>query len=302
MFWGKKKIIVTHNGTFHADDVFACAILSLYLKQKGEKFKITRTRDEDIFNVANYLIDVGAKNDESTNSFDHHQEKGAGKRENGIEYASFGLVWKKFGRTLCENDKIWEEIDKKLVTYVDAGDNGQEIILDTYQGINPYTLQSIIAINRPILKNETDDKQFSKLVKFAENIISREIISLQKMHEEIKYLKSVYERSESKEIIVLNKDIPRSTVYEAFKEYEEILFIVSPNESYDEWKVTAMRSENGVFTNRKDLPIEWTGKRNGELAKLVGVEDAIFCHRKPFLIVVKTKESAIKLAKMATEN
>jgi len=42
------KKLITHNGSFHTDDVFACAALSLMLEKNNEKFEIIRTRDPEI--------------------------------------------------------------------------------------------------------------------------------------------------------------------------------------------------------------------------------------------------------------
>src|SRR3989344_7176045 len=98
----QKKKLITHNVSFHADDIFAAAALSIYLESKGEEVEIVRTRDEEIIKTGDYVFDVGGIYDESANRFDHHQAEGAGKRENGlpaqagIEYSSLGLGWKKF--------------------------------------------------------------------------------------------------------------------------------------------------------------------------------------------------------------
>ena len=80
---------ITHSGTFHADDVFATAFLELYLND----IKIFRTNminsEEIDKNVLVYDVGRGI--------FDHHQI-GALKRENGITYSSFGLLFKEFGK------------------------------------------------------------------------------------------------------------------------------------------------------------------------------------------------------------
>ena len=52
-------------------------------------------------------------------------------------------------------------------------------------------------------------------------------------------------------------------------------------------------------TRWEDLPEEWAGKFDGELAKITGVADSVFCHNKRYVVVAETKESAIKLALMA---
>ena len=59
IFFKKKKILVTHGGSFHSDDVFACATLSILLERQKEPFKIIRTRDVEIIKKGNYVFDIG---------------------------------------------------------------------------------------------------------------------------------------------------------------------------------------------------------------------------------------------------
>ena len=50
----------------------------------------------------------------------------------------------------------------------------------------------------------------------------------------------------------------------------------------------------GVETNKR--PLDLTDE---EFEKITGVEGAVFCHRTLFMAVAKSKEGAIKLAKLA---
>src|SRR3989344_9093627 len=136
--WGFKKNsskkLVTHNGSFHADDVFAAAVLSIYLEKRRETFEIIRTRDEEIIKTGDYVFDVGGIYDADKNRFDHHQKDGAGKRDNNIEYSSFGLVWKKFGKELCNGfEKAIKSIDNRLIAPIDAADNGFDLVEKKYK-------------------------------------------------------------------------------------------------------------------------------------------------------------------------
>ena len=91
--------LVTHGGSFHTDDVFACATLQLYLEKQDIKYEIFRTKDKSIIEGGDIVFDVGGKYD-GEKYFDHHQKETAGKRDNGILYASFGLIWKHYGPEL----------------------------------------------------------------------------------------------------------------------------------------------------------------------------------------------------------
>ena len=85
---------------------------SIHFKKNNIKYSLERTRDEERITKADYVFDVGGIYDPSINRFDHHQPGGAGKRENDIPYAAFGLVWKTYGPILCENN---EEIINDLI-------------------------------------------------------------------------------------------------------------------------------------------------------------------------------------------
>ncbi len=103
--------IVTHEGLFHTDEVFATAILkdlfpeSMELKDGGKVdfVKYLRTRDKGAISrykesPSTLLTDVGGEYDFENFNMDHHQIEGAGSTENGIKYAAAGRVWKHFGR------------------------------------------------------------------------------------------------------------------------------------------------------------------------------------------------------------
>src|SRR5215213_6104431 len=92
--------VATHSGSFHADDVFALAALSML----GEPIEVVRTRDADAMAACDVRVDVGFADDPATGDFDHHQRGGAGERPNGVRYASFGLVWRAYGARLCGGD------------------------------------------------------------------------------------------------------------------------------------------------------------------------------------------------------
>ena len=115
------KTIATHNGNFHADDVFSIAAL----KSIFPSFKLIRTRDLELIAQADIVIDVGGEYDPDADRFDHHQRGGAGERENGIPYSSFGLIWQKYGLEICQdNQDVVNAVDRGLVSTIDAIDCG----------------------------------------------------------------------------------------------------------------------------------------------------------------------------------
>lgn len=300
----KNKLkLVTHNGSFHADDIFACATLCLVLEKNNEEFEIFRTRDEEITNSSDYVFDVGGIYDPGKNRFDHHQIGGAGNRSFGeieIEYAACGLVWKKFGIELCESQKVADLIDKRLFAPIDAGDNGFDLVLNKYE-VTPYLIQHAMQSMRPTWREKdfNEDEMFLKSVRIAKEILSREITQAEDGVLAENLVISIYNDTQDKRIIILDQNYP----YEyTLHNFSEPLFVIHFKENSKQWIVRAVREDPKTFKNRKNFPKSWAGLRDEELQQITGVKDAIFCHRNLFLAVAKTKEGAIKLAQTAVES
>ena len=229
----KTTKLITHNGSFHTDDIFAVATLSLMLEKKGENFEIIRTRDPEIINEGDYVFDVGGIYDPATNRFDHHQIGGAGGRKNGIEYSSFGLVWKKFGVELCESEKAKEIIDNKLVAPIDANDNGFDLVESKHE-IFPYFIQDFFRVMRPTWK-ETDfniNEMFLKGVEIAKIILQREIIYAQDTILADETILLIYKNTKDKRVIILDKNYVKKKILEKLP---ETLYIIYPREVDNSW-------------------------------------------------------------------
>ncbi|MSR73150.1 MYG1 family protein [Candidatus Parcubacteria bacterium] len=291
--------IVTHNGDFHSDDIFAVAVLSLAFEKEAQ-IEIVRTRDASQFASADFLVDIGGINDVEKNRFDHHQAGGAGARENGIPFASAGLVWKKYGELVCGSLEIAKMIDEKLVTHIDANDNGVNIYSPVFPNILPYTIQDLVHIFRPTWKEDllSVDKTFLEMVAMAKKIITREIVVLTNLKEAEDLVGKEYELTEDKRLIIFSQKYP----WYGLMKHPEPLFVIYQDGVNDLWRLKAISDGSQVFKNRKDLPASWAGKRDKELADTTGVPDALFCHNKLFLAVAKSKEGALALAKIALEN
>ena len=159
--------VATHPGTFHADDVFAVAVLSLVHDELRSCARAT-TRGSPPPTCGS--ISAAAR-DPSTGDFDHHQRGGAGERANGIRYASFGLVWREFGAQLAGGQDAAEAIDQRLVQGVDANDTGQNISTALIDGIRPMTVSGVIAAMNPAwdeaLTEAEEDARFAEAVALA---------------------------------------------------------------------------------------------------------------------------------------
>ncbi|MFA6274520.1 MAG: MYG1 family protein [Candidatus Paceibacterota bacterium] len=294
------KKLITHNGSFHADDVFACATLSILLEKNGESFEIIRTRDEEIIKNGDYVFDVGGIYDPEKNRFDHHQLDFKEKRKQDIFYSSFGLVWKKYGEEISGSERGAEMIDFKLVQPVDAFDNGINLV-ELKHEVVPYLIQHMFLAMHLTWREDKSktDEMFLKCVEIAKVILKREIIqTTDALLAEIDLIK-IYENTEDKRLIILDRKYPYEEILNRFKEPIYVIFQREDENKF--WEVEAVRDNFKSFVNRKDFPKSWAGLREEELQKVSGVPDAVFCHKGIFMAIAKSKEGAIKLAQIAIE-
>ncbi len=181
--------VATHSGSFHADDVFALAALSLLVAAEPARgpLELVRTRDPEQLAAADLRVDVGQRDDPATGDFDHHQRGGAGERPNGIRYASFGLVWREFGARIAgggaAGELVARRLDEVLVQGVDANDTGQTISSALIADVAPLTVSHAIAAFNP---NWDEDGSaaakraaFDQALAFARGILERELASAQ---------------------------------------------------------------------------------------------------------------------------
>ena len=103
-------IASTHDGRFHADEIFALAVLNLFYPD----LEIVRSRDENVYKNADIIVDVGHVYDPDNLIFDHHQRSFTLKRGSGIPYASFGLVWKQYGELLCGSSTFMHNLQTTM--------------------------------------------------------------------------------------------------------------------------------------------------------------------------------------------
>jgi uncharacterized UPF0160 family protein len=295
----KKIIIVTHNGSFHADDVFACATLSIWADKNQYSTRIIRTRDPSIIERADYVIDVGMQYDPKKNRFDHHQKDGAGLHENSTPFASFGLVWKHFGEKICDSKEVALRIEQKLVIPIDARDNGFNLY--NHKLINGHTIEEVILdLNPTWLENQNElDGQFDKALKLAKQVLIRQLKVNAATIEGERLTKEAIIKQNNPKILILDKYIDWE---EGVVNNPEIKLVVYPHRNGGSWCVQSGRDNLDDFnSNRATLPAEWTTLRDIELQKMSNVIDAIYCARGGWFGTAKSKQGAVKMAEKALQ-
>lgn len=297
MFWKSHRTAITHSGSFHADDVVAISILKLI----DPNIKVIRTRDKKVIEskkADDIVLDVGYAFDPEKFLFDHHQPSYTERRSNGLGYASAGLIWKYFGKQLCDDDeKVWDRVDQKLIQSIDADDLGVLIYQDKDEYNGPYTLPKLIDAFKPVWSESlSHDDQFFKAVEIVKEVLKREIIRAKSFVLAQEEVKKAYEQAADKRIIVLDKSYP---FQEVLQEFSEPLFIVANDGVQTTWCIKTIGIKGEGFASRKLLPEAWAGKNGKEFENASGVMGANFCHKDRFIAVANSKEGAVKLAEIA---
>ncbi len=296
----KAPRIVTHNAGFHADDVFGVATLMLLLGK--DAVEIIRSRDQEIIDTGDYVLDVGGVYDPEKNRFDHHQREGAGQRENGVPYGAFGLIWKKFGLELCGSENAAKDIDERLVSPIDAHDNGIDTHRNLVSGTHPYTISLAMFPFQPLTKNDLTeyDRCFVEAVEWVLPLLRREVLFAQKRIKVFEKVDEVYEKTNRRDILLIDEpgEYNREIIVERLEKYPEVIYFVREYAT-GVWQIACAADDIRSYKNRKDLPEAWRGKHDEELAEVTGVADALFCHRTGFMAVARSKEGALKLAELA---
>src|SRR5581483_4308824 len=294
----KKVRIITHSGNFHPDELFAVATLLLHLDLSNDKYEINRSRDPEIINTGDYVVDIGGVLDPESNKFDHHQKGGGGARPNGVPYASFGLVWKKYGAELCSSQEAADRVDEKLIQAIDAEDNGVQIVESINKNVKPYQFETAISSFIPTWKekDKSIDMAFLKVLVLVEEVLAREITRAKHFLEGKSHVLEAYKEAPDKRMIVIKDAYAWKDILNTFP---EPLYVVANDGRRPEWAVAGIREEGVSFKTRKLFPESWGGKRDAELEKVTGVKGAIFCHNGRHLVIAKDFEAATKLAQIA---
>lgn len=298
-------IIGTHNGKFHSDDVLACAILCAL--SSNMSIWILRTRDSEMLAQCDICVDIGG------GKFDHHQAGFNKTRENGIKYASAGLIWKAYGKnfinlllkkyfpeTNCDTDSIFEAFDASCIALVDCEDNGIKIETHCFSFISSFL---------PWFSNNLDDfnKQFHQVLLTTIAVLEQQ-------------LKTAIAKEIAKDIILSNwnnvnyfhdgiLEIPSQTMFweeavihiNASTKVNKINFVIFPY-SDGGWAAQCVSPslKNG-FKQRIPFPIEWAGQTE-KLAEISGVKGATLCHNGRFFVRATTKEAVVQMCNIAANS
>ncbi|MBF0375702.1 MAG: MYG1 family protein [Alphaproteobacteria bacterium] len=288
--------VATHAGTFHADDVFAFAIL----RAAAGPIELTRSRDAAVLAGADVVFDVGGVFDRAARRYDHHM-RDKPQRPSGEPYSSAGLVWRDYGeaaiRALLPTaspdslGRIAAMVDGGLIRDVDLMDNGA-------MTPTPGHFSTVVeAFNATFAENDRDENEaFMRAADLASAVLARVCA---RAHAAVLAEQGVAEAAAAAQdprIIVLDRRIPwEDAVFDL--DLAQALYVVRP--AGDAWTCSAVPPKRGSFEQRLPLPDAWGGLRDEALVAETGVADATFCHPARFVCGARSQAGAVALAKAA---
>ena len=263
----------THGSKFHADDVFATALLRI-LKPEIHIIRGLEVPE----NFKGIVYDIGR------GRFDHHQE-GKEFRDNGVPYAAFGLLWREYGDCiLCEEEA--QRFDEKFIQPLDESDN-----TGSY-----HVLAEAVGDFNPGWDDDCDREVcFWEAVDFAQKILENYFYQIQGAERARDVVVRAMEEGDGK-VLVLPCYAPwkSSVVGSGYQ------FVVYPSNrgGYSVQGVPVSRDDTALV---RDMPVQWRGRPAEELAKISGIATFRFCHPSGFLAAADTLEDALAIAELALQ-
>lgn len=254
----------THGGVFHSDDVFCTALLKIL----NPEFKVTRGFKPER-SKADIIYDIG------DGEFDHHKAP-LETRADGIPYASFGKLWRKYGACFLSPEEA-TLFDKHFVERIDAHDNG----------VYKSQLAEVISAMNPSW-DEENRYAFDDAVAFATGVLKRMLVT-QQSHER-SYDIGIQAIQQPGKIAVLDRFAPIMDQLANSDKYFFVYYSIRGS-----WTAQAVK-----FPGSKDVkipfPKEWRGVPSSKLP-----DGITFCHSGGFLIAGDSKEVILRECKKLVE-
>lgn len=255
--------VVTHDTTFHADEVMAVAML----RYIGYDTDIVRTRNPALLEAALAdpsvaVLDVGGVFNPIMFNFDHHQDMSL--------QSSAGLIFEHFKNQICPAEI--QPYFAAFVSSIDAMDTNRDNIFSTWN-LLPSGFRNTSGIiggfNREVTDAAEQLDQFTKAVDFACIIIENEIHAAKK--------KARSEAEYARRTVLPNNAAVFDAYSTVWKSKKEHLYVVMPHANG--WQLQTLDTSIAV------------------IPESVGQEEGfVFRHGSGFMAVIKEKHIAVAFA------
>lgn len=292
--------IITHDGTFHSDEVFAIALLKKFTNLSNAE--IIRTRDVKLLEDAKkdkecYVIDVGDEYNEQYRNFDHHQKSFSVKWEDSdILLSSCGLIWKylkKKGYLKKLSNNIIKRIEDLLIKNIDMHDNG----------IKKWQLCNMVSMCNREENTIEDFEQGIDLAKiYLNNLIYQETLN----EEKYKLFKKDFEKYDDNYIFKSSCVVKDNRVLNFLSNKTNVLVMIYPQKDQDNNITWYAKSINRYDENNNIqsalVPEKYRGLGKEKLKEISGYKSLNFVHRAGFLCGAKNEKTIFKIAKEMVDN
>jgi len=255
--------VITHDTSFHADDVIAVALL----RTAGFQFEVVRSRNqallaESLADPEVLVLDVGGIYNPLMLNFDHHQDASM--------MSAAGLIYEQFKDAICPADA--QPFFGNFIASIDAIDTNRDNIFAVWNTLPRgfrNTSSIIGGFNREVTNSAIQDEQFQKAVNFSLEIITNEV------YKAVKKAKS--EAEYAKRTILSNNVAVFDEFSTVWKEKNEHTFAMLPHANG--WQIQS------IDTTVAKVP-----------ENISECDGFVFRHASGFMAVVKEKEVALAFA------
>ncbi|KAF5800909.1 putative metal-dependent protein hydrolase [Helianthus annuus] len=318
------KRVGTHNGSFHCDEALGCFMIRLTNKYSGAQ--IVRTRDPQVLETLDAVLDVGGVYDPSRDRYDHHQKGFDEVFGHGFttKLSSAGLIYKHFGTEIIAKElqvdeghpdvtRLYLAIYKSFMEAIDAVDNGinrydtdqpPKYVNNTH--LSPRVGRLNLDWTDPDQSSEKENEAFQRAMTLA----GTEFLDCVRFHVKswlpartivMDCLAARTDIDPSGEIMVLDRSCPwKLHLFELEQELKTeppIIYVLYQDERSKSWRVQAVNKSLDSFESRKALPSQWRGLRDDELSKEAGIPGCVFVHMSGFIGGNRTYEGALAMAR-----
>ena len=272
--WQKDALkIITHDGTFHSDEIFCIGLLMAFEQKEGQAIQIVRSRDEDFLEEYHahsevFILDIGGNYSVENRNFDHHQDEAYFS-----DKAAVRLVYNYLIEVNKLNPNLGNHLWENLIKLINQWDLGLE-----QKFVNYYhrPLPSLISsYNRTTEDVSEENIQFEKALSFGLEIIQNEIFSYNQYQDAKRTF--LQHRNINSHTIIFETFNPKHSSF--LKQYKNIRFFIYPYKG--NWAVGAVNSKKHPIPS-----CESDSYRN--------CEHLVFSHKNHFLTVFDSKEAAIR--------
>lgn len=282
-----KRSVGTHDGSFHADEVTACALLLLF--DLIDKNKIIRTRDPQKLEQCEFVCDVGGEYDPGFKRFDHHQSEYQG------ELSSAGMIWLYLKDEGIVDQGLYDYLNRTLIWGVDSIDNGRAVLEE-----GSCTFSHVITNFVPPQYDAPAAVQETAFFEALDFVLGH----LQRSLKRYEYILSCREKvaasmQKGEKYLYFDEAMPwMESFFDLGGETHPALFVIMPSGGH--WKLRGIPpTQSERMKVRHPLPNEWAGLLDEELKRVSGIRGAIFCHKGRFISVWETKEDVFQALEKA---